>query len=76
MNDKAKAEEEFLKKQQQEQKEKAEKLYKELTQDAEHQNVEDQININMDKKYNLFKFLKVHCFLNRLILSLRKTWCL
>ncbi len=51
MNDKAKAEEEFLKKQQQEQKEKAEKLYKELTQDAEHQNVEDQININMDKKY-------------------------
>ena len=48
MNDKAKAEEEFLKKQQQEQKEKAEKLYKELTQDAEHQNVEDQININMD----------------------------
>lgn len=51
MNDKAKAEEEFLKKQQQEQKEKAEKLYKELTQDAEHRNVEDQININMDKKY-------------------------
>ena len=51
MNDKAKAEEGFLKKQQQEQKEKAEKLYKELTQDAEHQNVEDQININMDKKY-------------------------
>ena len=26
-------------------------MYKELTQDAEHQNVEDQININMDKKY-------------------------
>ena len=53
MNDKAKAEEGFLKKQQQEQKEKAEKLYKELTQDAEHQNVEDQININMEFKKNM-----------------------
>ena len=53
MNDKAKAEEEFLKKQQQEQKEKAEKLYKELAQDAEHQNVEDQAILSLRKTWCL-----------------------
>lgn len=51
LNDKAKAEEEFRAKQAAEEKQKAEELYGQVTEDASQQNIEDQININMDKKY-------------------------
>ena len=51
LSDKAKAEEEFRAKQEEEEKAKAEKLYEEISENASQQNIEDQININMDKKY-------------------------
>ncbi len=55
-SEKANASEEELKKkfeqeQQEDQKEKAEQLYGEVVSEAQKKNIEDQININMDKKY-------------------------
>ncbi len=49
LDDKAKLEEEILKKQAEEEKEKAEKLYGEVTEDASRLDIEDQINVNIDK---------------------------
>ncbi len=49
LDDKAKVEEELLKKQAAEEKEKAEKLYGEVAEDASRLDIEDQINVNIDK---------------------------
>lgn len=51
LDDQAKAEEALRAKQEAEEREKAEKLYEQVTENASQQNIEDQININMDKKY-------------------------
>lgn len=45
------AEEKFRKAQEADQKRKAEALYNEVSQQARNKNIDDQININMDKKY-------------------------
>ena len=51
LNADERAKERFLAEQERQQKEKAEKLYGEVMDDASRQNVEDRIHVNIDKNY-------------------------